>query len=165
MPAITIQVKGDEKLLGKLKLAARLAPSKLQKTCLKAAVLIQGEARKKLVESGTVYKGMAGGLISTLNVEELPKGAMTVTRSPYSLVFEGPQQTKWHRYPPLAPIIEWFRVKLGLTEEEAFRARMGWIRKKFPYLIAPRPYMLPAVEKNQEKIGEMFSATISEVLK
>lgn len=95
----------------------------------------------------------------TSSVSSSVKGIVGVgTGAPYAIFVEKGRRAG--KRPPIAPIKKWARIKLG-NEGAAFAIASKIGRKG----TKPQPFMLPALEKNKEKVRKYFEDVADAVVK
>jgi len=156
----TVIVLGEKKLKAKFRRAVLIAPMEFQRTCMGAGRIVQTKARRNLRASGTVDRSTLVHSISVRPIQHgLNIGAEIGTNAPHAKPFEGPERSVWSRPPPAKAVLPWF-TRHGLPEGAFY----GWIKKKMPYLIEPRPYLKPAAIESVPEINRLFSAAVRRIL-
>lgn len=152
--------------LDKWEAALKKAASTVRPAFIKAAVAgceIIGQRASQNFANKHGYGRLASSITTVPFDKGTEFGAKVGTSLPYSTIFE--KKTAWSKKPPSEPVKKWAQSRLGLTPDEATLFYIRWVKKKFPYMVEPTPYMQPAINQSLSTIEILFSSALRELFR
>ena len=163
MNAIAIDIKGLAELQAAWKKAPQICREELERAMYEADALIEREV-KELTPSGASgggAGGLKGSITSEIQVSENNVIGIVGTSMNYAVPVE--LGTVPH-FPPIEPLIDWVRVKLGVSEHDA-RGVAFLVARKISRTGTKAVHMFGrGFDAVEAQVGRIFEAALDRIV-